>query len=109
MADTAGAWVNSEYRKADERLHVTHGIKPYLQIISNLLFLPFFIVNAEVVRRMAGQTAGITTLLRNNNIDPGDVPPELGLTQEGFLWIDTLSAADPYWILPMTYCCTQYI
>ena len=108
VANTAGNWVDSEFRKVLAKLRVTHGIKSYLPIVSNLVFIPIFIANADVVRRMAGQAGGITTFLRKNNIDPGEIPPEPGLVQEGFLWIDTLSAADPYWMLPIIYAGIQY-
>lgn len=95
--------VEKDYRKKFRAISGT------AQFMWNIGFLPVWIVNADVVRRMAGMNTSLLGWLMGNGekLDPAVVPPEPSLMAESFYWVSELGAADAVWGLPLIFAALQ--
>lgn len=71
-------------------------------------FAPLWISSTDCVRRMAGDTRTITSILAgsagdSSTIASNSIPLEPGFEVESLFWISSLASPDPVWILPMAY------
>jgi len=76
-----------------------------------LSFFPIWILNADVIRRMAGDERSILGIINGtgDKIDTAVVPPEPEFLSETCLWVSNLVMSDPFWILPITFGLLQFV
>lgn len=72
-----------------------------LNLSLSLSFLPVWVVNLDVLRRMAGVENTVLTA------SGGTIPVEPTFSSEGALWFSDLTAADPTLILPIAFGAAQ--
>jgi inner membrane protein COX18 len=106
-AKQAEAWVQSQLaaRRQEIRKHNPH-MSPWTRFGLQLSFLPIWILNADVIRRMSGDERTMLSLFfktSHDKVDTSIVPLEPQFLSEGFLWIPNLVSPDDLWILPMTF------
>lgn len=76
----------------------------WVDTVLSLSFIPIWVLSMDCVRRMAGDTRTITSIIwKDTDTGSSLIQPEPGLQTEGFLWIDSLVSADPLWALPISY------
>ena len=68
-------------------------------------FLPIWILNADVIRRMVGDERPLLSALikTDGKLDTSVVPVEPGLQSESLWWIPDLVSPDHFWLFPMTF------
>ncbi|KAL2421862.1 hypothetical protein ABEF95_008912 [Exophiala dermatitidis] len=106
-AEAAERWVSKQLqaRRKAIRQHSNY-LSPLSVFGLQLSFFPIWILNADVIRRMAGDDRTLLSLfLRTNDskVDTSIVPPEPGLQAESLWWIPDLVSPDHLWILPLTF------
>lgn len=106
-AEKAEAWVSKQLqaRRKAIRQHSNY-LSPLSVFGLQLSFLPVWILNADVIRRMTGDDRTLLSLFINtdhNRVDTTIVPAEPGLQAESLWWIDSLVSPDHLWILPLTF------
>jgi inner membrane protein COX18 len=96
-------WMDQQVDKKRRLLQLKYGYRPWVGFLP-LAAAPAWIINIDVLRRMAGMKQSLISFFVNENgdIDPSLIPPEPSLALEGFLWIPQLTMADPQAILPIT-------
>ncbi|KAI1616737.1 hypothetical protein EDD37DRAFT_65771 [Exophiala viscosa] len=105
-AKKAEAWVQSQLSVRHKLLQKSYKIMgSWSRGALQISFLPIYIVNADVIRRMAGDERTLLSLFTKTNgkVDTSIVPPEPGLQTEAFSWIPTLTSPDELWILPLAF------
>ncbi|EXJ77692.1 hypothetical protein A1O3_09921 [Capronia epimyces CBS 606.96] len=106
-AEKAEAWVSKQLqaRRRAIRKHSNY-LSPLSIFGLQLSFFPVWILNADVIRRMAGDNRTLLSLListDHNKVDTTLVPAEPGLQAENLWWIPDLVSPDHLWILPLTF------
>lgn len=106
-AKNAESWVQTQLlsRQKEIRKHDTY-IHPWVRLSLQLSFVPVWILNADVIRRMAGDERTLLSLFfksEHGKLDTGLVPAEPALQSESFYWIANLASPDELWILPLTF------
>ena len=96
-------WMDKQVDEKRKHLGLKYGYRPWVGFLP-LAAAPAWIINIDVLRRMAGMKHSLISWFMNENgeIDPSLIPPEPSLALEGFLWIPHLTMADPQSILPIT-------
>lgn len=96
-------WLDRQVAERRGLLQRKYGYHPWVGFLP-LAAAPAWIINVDVLRRMAGMKQSLISYFMNENgdIDPSLIPPEPSLALESFLWIPSLAVADPVWILPIT-------
>lgn len=106
-AEDAEGWVQAQLKIRQKMLEKDSNILPTaVPFILTVSFLPIWILNADVVRRMTGDTSTITSwlgLMPPGSVNSEIVPAEPGLATEGLPWITDLVSQDPYYILPLMF------
>ncbi|KIX05077.1 uncharacterized protein Z518_05949 [Rhinocladiella mackenziei CBS 650.93] len=105
-AKNAESWVSTQLAARQKSIEKhCKVLNPSLVMALQLSFLPIWIINADVVRRMTGDERTITSMLfkTNEKVDVSIVPAEPGLAAESLWWIPNLVSPDQLWILPLTF------
>ena len=106
-AKKADAWVASQLkvRKKAIRAHQSY-VGAWVEPVLAISFLPVWILSMDSIRRMSGDTRTVASFILNAETNPAAANLagiEPGFATESLYWIPTLSAADPSWILPISY------
>ncbi|RVX70206.1 hypothetical protein B0A52_05539 [Exophiala mesophila] len=105
-AEEAEKWVQSQLKIRQALLQKDNKVLPsgvpFLLIVS---FLPVWILNADVIRRMTGDERTITNWLglTKGTVNAEIVPQEPGFVDQGLPWVTDLVSMDPYYILPLAF------
>lgn len=105
-ARQAEAWVQRQLSVRHKMLQKNHKIiGSWSRTALQASFLPVWIANADVVRRMAGEERTLLSLFtkQNEQVDTSIVPMEPDLQTEAFLWIPSLTSPDDLWFLPLAF------
>ncbi|EXJ86147.1 hypothetical protein A1O1_06517 [Capronia coronata CBS 617.96] len=106
-AEKAEAWVSKQLQARRKAIRKHSNYMSPLSIFGlQLSFLPIWILNADVIRRMAGDDRTLLSLLvstDHNKVDTTVIPPEPGLQAESLWWIPDLVSPDHLWILPLMF------
>lgn len=111
-AAKAEQWVRTQLKEKDRLYKSKYGVRPRWQdILLQLSFLPVWIVNADVIRRMSGNEKAILGTFKTGTegLDSTNlIATEINFSQEGLLWFPDLTLADPLWILPVAFGLLQF-
>lgn len=106
-ARKAEQWVSARLRARLQAIqkHQPYTLGTWRDWLLQFAFLPVWICNADVIRRMTGDERTLTSLLFRNNsqMDPTVVPAEPALVTESLWWIPDLISPDQFWILPISF------
>ena len=99
----AERWVHDKLQARDNILKMRYKYKPWVRFLP-FTFLPVWIINIDVLRRMAGMERTLMSSITGGQekLNQAIVPPEAMMTHDGVLWFSDLTVADPTYLLPLT-------
>ena len=98
--NVANQWTLEMQQKKEKQLKGRHGYQSWMGWLP-WTFLPVWLINADVVRRLIGMDRSIFGLF--TNVHPDKVPTESAMSHEGLLWFHDLAIADPTHALPIAF------
>lgn len=106
-AKQAEAWVSNQLRERLKAIRKHNNyLSPWAEWGLQISFLPIWILNVDVIRRMTGDERTLTSVFFRTDqgtVDTSIVPVEQGLHHESLWWIPDLMSPDQLWVLPLTF------